>query len=159
MTETPEGKQPVESPDEESAVFVVDPDDYGKAKKIQAINDAKRYVRKIRQNDPEVASPKEWDSRYARLAEAVAFYGSELWPLIEDALERGALDYNEYLIADGGELSVELFIRKDGSIERDERHRPASREESMKVYRQLERVQQELGLGLELEEDKGPVRI
>ena len=160
MSEAPQDTEHVEleeSPDEKN-VFVVDPDDYQKTRKLKAINDAKDHVRKLRQDQPYKAGQKEWQGIYTRTAEAVAMYGSELLPLIEDALDQGLLD-EEDLETEFG--SLRTFIIYDGRLpnhEKEEFQEPKP-VVYMTFYRQLERIQRRLGLGLELREDRGPASI
>jgi len=160
MSEAPQDTEHVEleeSPDE-SSVFVVDPDDYQKTRKLKAINDAKDHVRKLRKDKPNRAKSKEWQGIHARTTEAVAMYGSELLPLIEDALDQGLLD-EEDLETEYG--SLRDFITYEGRLpnhEKEEFQEPKPFV-YMAFYRQLERIQRRLGLGLELREDRGPANI
>jgi hypothetical protein len=137
---------------------VVDPDDYQKTRKLKAINDAKDHVRKLRRDRPDQVGQKEWRTINARTAEAVAMFGNELVPLIEDALEQGLLG-EEDLETEYGSLMT--FIHCDGLLpnrEEEELQNP-KRPAYMSFYRQLERIQRKLGLGLELREDKDPASI
>jgi len=153
-------KMEIEEPEEENNVFVVDPDDYQKTRKLKAINDAKDHVRKLRQEQPNRAKSKEWQGIHARISESVAMYGSELMPLIEDALEQGILK-EEDLKTDFGDLRT--FVRYDGRMPNDDGDETELKQPTppafMTFYRQLDRIQRKLGLGLELQEDKGPAEI
>jgi hypothetical protein len=146
---------------DESNLFVVDPDDYQKTRKLKAINDAKEHVHKLRRDMPARTSKSEWSGIHSRLTEAVAMYGSELQPLIEDALQREVLEKEDL---ETEYCSVLEFIHFDGRIDRsdadDEIDLEAARPiEYMAVFRQLDRIQRKLGLGLQLQEDKGPAEI
>jgi hypothetical protein len=159
MSETPQTEQvEVDESTDEKNVFVVDPDDYQKTRKLKAINDAKDYVRKRRQDEPETAGSDEWQGIHYRTAEAVAMYGSELLPLIEDALDQGILEEDDLETEYG---SLREFITFDGRIPDHEREELADPKPYiyMAFYRQLERIQRKLGLGLQLQEDKGPASI
>lgn len=159
MSETPQTEQvEVDESTDESNVFVVDPDDYQKTRKLKAINDAKDYVRKLRQDEPNRAKSKEWQGIHNRISEAVAMYGSELLPLIEDALDQGILEEDDLETEYG---SLREFITYDGRVPDHEKEELVDPKPHiyMAFYRQLERIQRKLGLGLELQEDKGPASI
>lgn len=142
----------------DAEITVVDPDDYQKTRKLKALNDAKDHVRSMREGAPETASSQQWEGFHARVAEAVAMYGNELLPLVDDAIEQGLLDEDE-LLTDNG--SVRQFIKQDGrTINPDNGEYVTCRPERyMEFYRHLERLQRKLGLGLELEEQKEPASI
>jgi len=160
MSESPRDTEEVklEEESDEKNVFVVDPDDYQKTRKLKAINDAKDYVRKRRKETPETASSKEWGGIHLRNAEAVAMYGNELLPLIEDAVDQGILEEEDL---ETQFCSVREFIAYDGRVPDHENEEllDAKPQIYMAFYRQLERIQRKLGLGLELREDKGPASI
>jgi hypothetical protein len=146
-----------ESPDEKD-VFVVDPDDYQKTRKLKAINDAKDYVRKLRKEKPVQASTREWDGIHQRTAEAVAMYGSELMPLIEDAVNQGVLDEDDLETKHG---TLAEFVNTEGRLidhDKEELKDPKPFV-YMEFYRQLIRIQRKLGMGLDFQEDKGPAEI
>jgi hypothetical protein len=154
-------KMEIEEPEEENNVFVVDPDDYQKTRKLKAINDAKDHVQKLRRDMPPRAKKKEWSGIHARTAEAVAMYGSELMPLIEDALDRGILEEEDL---ETEYCSVRTFVHFDGHLPESDsgekvEFKDAKPVHYMTVYRQLDRIQRKLGLGLQLQEDKGPAEI
>jgi hypothetical protein len=154
-------KMEIEEADEENNVFVVDPDDYQKTRKLKAINDAKDHVQKLRQDMPPRANKKEWSGIHARIAEAVAMYGSELMPLVEDALDRGILEEDDL---ETEYCSVKEFVHFNGRLADSVSDEEIELEHAkpvhyMTVYRQLDRIQRKLGLGLELQEDKGPAEI
>jgi hypothetical protein len=159
MSETPQTEQvEVDESTEEKNVFVVDPDDYQKTRKLKAINDAKDHVRQLRKDMPNRASQNEWRGIYARTAEAVAMYGSELLPLIEDAVDQGLLEEEDLQTEYG---SIREFVKYEGRFpdHENEEMEDAKPMVYMTFYRQIERIQRELGLGLELQEDKGPASI
>jgi hypothetical protein len=159
MSESPQTEQvEADESNDEKNVFVVDPDDYQKTRKLKAINDAKDYVRKLRQDKPNRAKSKEWQGIHGRTAEAVAMYGNELLPLIEDALDQGILEEDD-LETEYGPLRE--FVKYDGRmLDHGKEELVESKPHIyMAFYRQLERIQRKLGLGLELQEDKGPASI
>lgn len=145
--------------DDENSYLVVDPDDYQQTRKLKAINDAKDRVRELRKDRP-ISTTAEggWQGLHNRTAEAVAMYGSELLPIIEDALEKGALQKKDLETPHG---SLETFIHCEGRLPNHEKEelREPSPIVYMAFYRQLERVQRRLGLGLELQENRGPATI
>jgi hypothetical protein len=159
MSESPQTEQvEADESNDEKNVFVVDPDDYQKTRKLKAINDAKDYVRKLRQDKPNRAKSKEWRGIHGRTAEAVAMYGNELLPLIEDALDQGILEEDD-LETEYGPLRE--FVTYNGRMVDHEKEELVESKPHiyMAFYRQLERIQRKLGLGLELQEDKGPANI
>jgi hypothetical protein len=159
MSESPQDEPiEVEESTEEKNVFVVDPEDYQKTRKLKAINDAKDYVRKRRKDEPEVAGQSEWQGIHYRNAEAVAMYGNELLPLIEDAIEQGTLEENDLETRHG---HIREFIAYDGQIPDHEKEEMKDPDPTvyMTFYRQLQRIERKLGLGLELQEEKEPASI
>lgn len=137
---------------DDTTAFVVDPDDYQRTRKLMSINKAKTIVHDLRRDKPKSADSKEWTGIHARISEAVAMYGHELLPLIEDAQRQGLIDDDD-LQTEHGDLRK--FIRYDGRL-------PDHEEEEipdpippmyMGFYRQLERIERKLGLGLDLKED------
>jgi sugar phosphate isomerase/epimerase len=158
----------IEESEETKNVLVVDPDDYRKTQKLKAINESKKRFKEINQNHTELyrelketwSNPKEALRR--KRANALAVYGSELLPLIEEGLDTGALSEDD-LIATLGENKVDMEIRKivrqEGEVHIRGEKEPLPRANCMEVYRQLERIERKLGLGLDLEEDKGPANI
>lgn len=151
--------EPVEEPDEEPALFVVDPDEYQETQKLKAISDTKKQFRKMRNSRPNTAKRDDWQGIRAREAEAVALYGSELLPIIEDAIDQGLLSEND-LDIEYVDTDVRSFVMYDGRTvdENGETQKP-NPQRTMAVYRQLNRIQRKLGLGLELQEDKEPAQI
>jgi hypothetical protein len=163
----------VEEADKEKDLFVVDPDDYQKTKQLEAIHKAKEEVREMRSNRGDIINERSQQFRKRgtsiyrhELAVSIAKYGSELLPLIEEAKENGLLTEDD--------LTVEcLGIEKDVTIPEYIRFEGASEEirekdidgchfyerDSMEVYRQLTRIQRKLGLGLEMDVDKGAAEI
>jgi hypothetical protein len=158
----------IEESEETKNVLVVDPDDYRKTQKLKAINEAKREFKEINRNHTELyremketwSNPKEALRR--KRAHALASYGSELLPLIEEGLETGALSEDDLMASLGGgriDMEIRKIVRQDGHLDIREEREPLPRTNCMEVYRQLERIERKLGLGLDLEEDKGPANI
>ena len=57
------------------------------------------------------------------------------------------------------EIDIRRVITNGGRVFKDGEMEPIPTLNSNEVYRQLERVERKLGLGLELETDKGPAEI
>lgn len=169
MSESPDGVK-VDTEDETS-YFVVDPDDYQKTKKLEAIHKTKREVPELRKNKDSMIV--EYNDRYrdynsgvdtynSALAQAVAQYGSELLPLIEEARDNGILDESDLTTRISPEyqkLDVINFIEMDGRVKNEGELERPHEVNTMAVYRQLERIQRKLGFGIDIEEDKGPAEI
>jgi hypothetical protein len=160
----------IEESEETKNVLVVDPDDYRKTQKLKSINVAKEHLKEINRNHAQLyrelketwANPKEALRR--KRAHALASYGSELLPLIEEGLETGTLSESDLVTTLGrGRVDMDIDIRKivrqDGHLHIQEETEPLPRNNCMEVYRQLERIERKLGLGLKLEEEKGPAEI
>jgi hypothetical protein len=149
--------------------MVADPDDYQRTKKLKAINETKSDVMELKRNrlsrivELRNAFQSRGSDTYQReLASAVADYGNELLPLIEDAIDRGVIDESEVSEIDiENQFSEEdrvivKFIINDGALDSDE---PPHLTFTMAIYRQLERIQRKLGLGLSIEEEQTPAEI
>ena len=139
---------------DDAKLYVADPDDYARTRKLKALSDAKAHVRKMHNNRPGRATDDEWDGLNARLAEAVALYGHELYPLLEEAEQRGILGDGDYYTNTGEKKDVRNLIRTNGRIgnpaEGDVRF--AAPYEAMAIFRHLQKLERKLGLGLTLEE-------
>ena len=158
MTEDRNGAEPepVDETDESAKLYVSDPDDYAKTRKMKAINDAKAHVRKRRNNRPPKATQDEWSGINARTAEAVASYGHELLPLLEEAEAAGTLEADDYEVtALKWDVDVRTYLRFDGQLpnEHDDGLEYPPSPVLMAVYRQLERLERKIGIGPSLEED------
>lgn len=154
--------------EEASNVFVVDPEDYRKTKKLQAIQDSKEHFRDLRRNRAEYEhelKEKYTNNREAYegiKAEAIADYASELVPLIEAGLEKGALSEDDLIAnSDKKQMSVNVIevAEERGRMWNGDEVIPLLDTLCGEVYRQLERIERKLGLGLELEENKDPAEI
>lgn len=148
--------------DEDNAEFlVVDSEDYQQTKNLEAIFKAKKQVRQLTQ-DPEwierdsSAAKRQYNKK---LCYAVCYYGSELLPLIEEAIE------NEIISEDMTQLSwgaIQDYVTSNGHIPKNKdedewiRAKPL---QSMAVYRQLRRIERKLGLGIEIEKETEPAQI
>jgi len=148
--------EPVDDTDESAKLYVADPDDYAKTRKLKAINDAKAHVRKRRNNRPPEATQDEWNGINARTAEAVASYGHELVPILEEAEAAGTLESDDYEVtAMKRDVDVRTYIRFDGRMpnEHDDGLEYPPPPVIMAVYRQLERLERKVGIGPSLEAD------
>jgi len=164
----PEAEPKLKAEENSDSIVVVDPDDYQKTQKLKAINEAKKEYRKYKRQKSEILqelkeqwrNPEEaYDSeRGMRLAE----YGTELMPLIEEGLEKGALTEEDMKCSLGDgfrEIDVRKVVTNGGRVFKDGEMEPIPTLNSDEVYRQLERIERKLGFGLELETDKGPAEI
>lgn len=171
MTDTDtETEEVVEEPSRESQYLVVDPDDYQKTKKLELIHSSKSDVLKVRRKrmslireyHNEFRGKEGLDMYTQRLAQAVSQYGSELLPLIEEAKSNGTLtndDLEVTLTPVEGSFELIYFIQMDGRVRIDDEPQVPPEATVMSVYRQLDRIQRKLGLGLDIVEDKGPAEI
>ena len=168
MPENSSEKVEIEESEEDKNILVVDPDDYRKTQKLKAINEAKKELKEINRNHTELyrelketwSNPKEALRR--KRAHALASYGSELLPLIEEGLDAGALSESDLTVSmEEGRMGTDIrrIVKQDGHIDTQEGRKPLPRHNCMEVYRQLERIERKLGLGLDLEENKGPANI
>ena len=161
--------------DEESSnILVVDPEDYSKTRKLKSIQEAKDHYKSF------IVEENEWNKRlhnqyvngeeaYQRQrAEALAMIGSELLPLIEMGLEKGGLsesdmkievDGGAYKYFDGKEMDIRDIIESQGKVNFQGEVEVLPRYFQQKIYRQFERIEQKLGIGLEVEEEKDPAEI
>jgi len=151
-----------------TTVVVTDSEAYGQTQKLKHIYKSKRKVQEMRRNSEELV--KEYDDYWHRthgrkvynreLASSVADYGTELLPIIEQAKREGQLNAADTKTDRFG-IFVTDFISTDGmkvdhESEEVEPYKPLK---TLAVYRQLNRILRKLGLGLELEENKGPANI
>jgi hypothetical protein len=151
-----------------TTVVVTDSEGYGQAQKLKHIYKAKRQVQDMRSNSEELVKEYDdyWHQTHGRdvynreLASSVAEYGSELLPIIEGAREQGKLDTTD-VTTDRFGIRISDFVSTDGmDVDHEKREtEPYSPLQSLAVYRQLNRILRDLGLGLELEENKGPAQI
>lgn len=168
MSERATDNVEIEESEETKNVLVVDPDDYRKTQKLKAINEAKKEFKDINRNDTELfeeleetwKNPKEVLEK--KRAYALALYGSELLPLIEEGLDTGALSEDDLIVTlgeDKMDMEIRKIVRQEGQVHIRGEKVPLPRPNCMEVYRQLECIERKLGLGLDLEEDKGPANI
>lgn len=164
----PEAERKMKAEENSDSIVVVDPDDYQKTQKLKAINETKREYRKYKRQKSEILqklrerlrNPEEAynSERGMRLAE----YGTELMPLIEEGLKKGALTEDDMkcrLGDDFREIDVRDVVTNGGKVFKGGKMYPIPALIADEVYRQLERIERKLGFGLELETDKGPAEI
>jgi hypothetical protein len=124
---------------------VLDPEDYNQNQRLKQIHEARRDVRKaLREVTNGRAAVKDHIETHRRLAEAVAFYGHELAPLMDEVGYEGELP-------DGAPVeSVYKFVMMMGRIEPmiDEDYVP--KHVTMVVYKELSKFAREHGLGVSL---------
>jgi len=160
-----------EEQDSEANLFVVDPDDYQKTKKLELIHKSKQEVLKVRNSRMKLIEQYQdlsgrnqtgLDIYQVKLAKTISQYGSELLPLIEESLENGTIEDNDLKVSLGSnrtDMNVIKYIMNDGRIHHGGELTCPPDPNHLAIYRQLDRIQRKLGLGLELEEDKGPAEI
>ena len=170
----PEAEPKVKTEENSDSILVVEPDDYRKTQKLKAIQDAKDKYReftlnrseRFRELDDTWANPKE--AMKNEEATSLAMYASELLPLIEEGLDTGTLSEEDLKvetdeltssIIDKSEMDIREIVDLQGQIWVDDERQSIPRKYQKRVYRQLERIERKLGLGLELEENKGPAEI
>lgn len=156
--------QSVEQTDtEEATIMVADPDDYQKSKKLKAIHESKKEVREVLQDKHKIMEEvsrkkrKHWRSNFA---DAIAMYGLELMPLIEEGMRKGVIEEAD-LDAGPMEPNLQTFVDSGGGVidEESEGMRPPKQWEGMNYYQQLQRIERKLGFGLDLEEEQTPAEI
>jgi hypothetical protein len=168
MSDSEEAETVEQTDSEEATIMVADPDDYQKTKKLKSIYEAKNHVSNLRQNRNERV--EYLGDNFKRvgggpamfadeLAASIADYGNELLPLIEEGKEKGVIEDDdlEAQIRPDDPISIEKFIILDGQIREGNDY--TSEVTSMAVFRQLQRIQRKLGLGLDLEEEQTPAEI
>mgnify|MGYP000397320754 FL=1 len=151
-----------------TTVVVTDTEDYGRTQKLKHIYKAKESVQKMRRNQEELVKEYDdyWHQTHGRdvyhreLAKSVASYGSELLPIINQALDQDQLATPD-LLSDRFSIDIRDFISTDGQkIDTDSGDtEPYNILQTLDVYRHLNTLLRELGLGLQLEEEKGPAEI
>lgn len=170
----PESEPKVKAEENSDRIVVIDPDDYQKTQKLKSIQEAKDHFKEYTINENQIF--KELDETWnnpqealeRRRSKALAMYGSELMPLIEEAVTTGSLKEADLVVEadpitesviDRGELNVREFVEFDGLIVADGQKADVPEMYLKKIYRRFESIERKLGLGLELETDKGPAEI
>lgn len=160
--------EPLEETDDAAKLYVADPDDYAKTRKLKAIQDAKDNYKRYTTDEAAIlekfrdtwGNPNE--ALKSKRAEALALYGSELLPLIEEALQNGALAEDDLQVETDeltarvvgkAEMDVRDVIDNRGIMWVDGETKSLPKKYQNRVYRQLERIERKIGLGLTLEED------
>ena len=173
MSDSEPDASDIEVPEEElsdgsSTVIVTDSENYGRTQKLKHIYSAKEEVQKVRKRSEELVREYNdyWNGTHGRevydreLASNVAEYGSELLPVIEEARSDDQLELH-HMTTQSFKMDIREFIRTDGMNFDNESDQvePYTKLKSLDVYRQLNRILRKLGMGLELEEEKGPAEI
>lgn len=173
MSEKASKKVKIDSEETEN-ILVVDPTDYRKTQKLKSIQKAKDHYK-----DFTLKPVKTWenlsrvhdDTNLAYRVErqkALANYGSELLPLIEEGIEKGAISECDMKIdtrpavakfLNKEEIDLREIIDRRGAVKaNNEIQKPAS-EFLDRAYRQFERLERKLGMGLDIEEQNEPAEI
>lgn len=174
MTESNPEHVKTEASEDTKNVLVVDPEDYQKTQKLKSIQEAKDHFKSFTLNEREKFEKlsETWENPEEALkhkqAKALSMYGSELIPLIERGIERGGISEDDLQveldnftksILGKKSMSIRDIVELEGRIHNGDDIRPLPSHTQMRVYRQLERIEAKLGLGLDLEESKGPAKI
>lgn len=123
---------------------VLDPGDYNQSQRLKEIHRARKNVREALSDTTAGRAPvKEHTHTHLKLAEAVAFYGYELMPLMDDA------GWSSELPESFPWDDVRQFITSLGHLsEQDYPPKYAS----MVVFGELNKFTREIGLGADLDE-------
>lgn len=169
-----ESEKKVRLGDNVDSITVVDPDNYHKTKKLQAIEEAKQNYKRYLTDHSKIyrelsdtwSNPKE--TLKSEREEALALYGTELMPLIEEGLSKGAIseedlkvDTNPFVdsLLNVNEIDVRYFVDNHGAILANGEVHHTPKTFLQRIYRKFQSIERKLGLGLELEENKGPAEI
>lgn len=136
-----------EEPDHPLAV--ADPDDYSQNQRLKDIHEARRDVRKALKDLPHYGKDEEHLVAHQNLADAVAFYGHELLPLMDATGWEHTFDDSDIPID-----SVRHFIQTHGNPPAWEADYPP-RSVSLGVFSKLNTFLHDAGLGADLDTDDG----
>lgn len=130
---------------------VLDPEDYAQNQRIKDIHEARRHVRQALKDLPKVARESDHVTAHGRLADAVAAYGYEVLPILEQ------IDYdpNSEKLRESESFpwdSIEDFITRMGHPPEDYGHQYVVRQHSMVVYHALNQTIQAAGLGMQFDD-------
>jgi hypothetical protein len=132
---------------------VLDPSEFNQNQRLKDIHAARRKVRERVAELPRHGTTKEHYSAHLALADAVATYGYELLPLLEDT----GYDLTDDRIEESQNFvwpSVQSFIISMGQIPPDADY-PSEypmRQHSMMVYHSLNRFMRSIGLGTDFDD-------
>ena len=157
--------RPSEKEDDEQSLYVVDSEEYQKTKKLESIYQAKKEYKRVQKYTGIYRDPK--GSYYQQLASSLAMYGSELSPIIEDALKEGLLiedDLKIESVSGNDQWDILELIKFDCCVEGDfiseeGKYTPLGDKNLNHIFRHLEKIQRKLGLGLEIESETDPAQI
>lgn len=125
---------------------ILDPADYNQNQRLKEIHQARKDVRDHLQERPIQAKSSEWEGLNARLAEAVAFYGHELLPLMNEA--GWSHEFPDEIPFE----TVREFVRRMGKLPSGSDSRTPSPPITMIVFDRLNEFTREVGLGTNLDE-------
>lgn len=154
---------------EANEVVIIDSEDYRKTQKLKSIQETKDHYRETKRNKHSIEDELDeylinpYETYNIQLVSAVVDYISELMPLIEEAQQSGTLTHSDLRVSLQSvdeEARITDIVRCHGDIQTSEGEtRSIEPRDTTAVYRQGERIERMLGLGLELEEDKGPAQL
>jgi hypothetical protein len=163
----------VDNDNDEPKMYVVDSEEYQKTKKLQSIYEAKKEFRNVWYNKEDNIERLK-DTYYTdnhkqgegmrlyrgHLADILAMYGSELSPIIRDAVDAGLLEQDDLEVELETDQNLLQLTRKKYQIKDDkDGWRTLRCSCLLDVFRTYERVQRKLGLGLDIEEETEPAII
>jgi len=130
---------------------VLDPEDYAQNQRIKDIHEARRHVRECLKDLSHLARAQEHYATHTQLADAVATYGYEVLPIMEQ------IDYspNTEKLRESEKLpwdNIEHFVTSMGATPDDYGHDYVLRQHSMMVYHALNKVVQAAGLGMQFDD-------
>lgn len=161
----------VEITGNEDTVVVVDSDNYRETQKLKAIQECKDHFRETNRNEIRIKnslsipkSSKGEEKHFRRcLTGAIVDYISELIPIVEEAKQNGTIIESDIEFTPSQinrTATLKDLARVNGMISVDESTTERlTPNDCRTLYRQCETIERKMGLGLDLEEDKGPAEI
>lgn len=113
MSDAPAEKAVELNVEEDAEVYVSDPEDYLRNQRLKAIHNAKKEVRKARKAASKSTTDKENQISQRRLAAAVATYGAEILPLVEEGVQRDLITDEDL---DTTVRTVKEFVSNQGRM-------------------------------------------
>jgi hypothetical protein len=125
---------------------ILDPGDYNQNQRLKEIHTARQEVRKVLGDMKSQGTRREHDIQHTRLAEAVAFYGHELLPMMDEA------DWtHEFTETGHPPEDVRDFIYHMGRFpETEAPYTP--KHLTMSVFARLNEFAREIGLGADFDD-------
>jgi hypothetical protein len=151
MAGNPDTQPPADTDEktiEATPADVLDPADYNQNQRLKEIHQARNDVREALKNVTRgKAAPAEHHETRDTLAQAVAFYGYELLPLMDEA------DWSHEFDADEPPYTVRDFIHRLGQFHDVSDWDATPPSLSMVVFQKLNSFAQQAGLGADFDTD------